>query len=227
VPFFTMLSNHRFLNWPSEGDMNKKREFKAGDKVRITKLIGGDHPRILGSVVTLRERRYLRDADWSIEEILAGLEGATVAERQIELVEDQAPSLQELVDNANKALTALRTVDVSQIEVREAEADDKWRSTTLAHRLEYRVKHQKPKEMTLKDSNYRVTISSNDVTVGCRIFNKSNLEVCLRTLVHNEASACSDFYASRTGVRHGSEIISWWDAEQLLKFLEWDRGQSL
>lgn len=100
--------------------------------------------------------------------------------------------------------------------------------TSLPVECEYRLKPT-TRTCTLPDSGYAVVAGPNEVAVGCRLFDFIELRDCLRTLLSETgwsytftkgAAKGLKQQGCRKGVGSADGLLTWADADALLKFLE-------
>ncbi len=66
----------------------------------------------------------------------------------------------------------------------------------------------------------RETATAGQVRIGCKTFQMKVLVGALRAVVRDEQNKYGDFRASKSGLRHDMDVISWESADVLLKNLE-------
>lgn len=205
--------------------MNHK--FKPGDKVRCVKEGNGVYQGMVYEVEAFdlsAASVRLRNIGWRYDD-------------RFELVEEKSAKgddLNTLIQRANdgmRAITALYNADPTVVAIHD---DGDTRGVTVGYYSysnfkEFRRKAPAPlpAPFTLKDSGHRVEFdfydTSNNVKVGCQTFAVVELRDSLVALIRNNLPTSlgrPHLSATKNGIQHNGNVVTWADAEQLLAALE-------
>lgn len=215
--------------------MNHK--FKPGDKVRCIDPSNTVPALEHAKVYTVRKLKG--KSSIYLQEFFGNEYGWFTADR-FELVEEKGVGpekgdyLDTLIQRANdgmRAITALYNADPTVVAIHD---DGDTRGVTVGYYSysnfkEFRRKAPAPlpAPFTLKDSGHRVEFdfydTSNNVKVGCQTFAVVELRDSLVALIRNNLPTSlgrPHLSATKNGIQHNGNVVTWADAEQLLAALE-------
>lgn len=141
----------------------------------------------------------------------------------------EKPTLQELVDTANKALAELDK-QKDKLEVRSVTGDRYYNIKHSIHSTHwvFRIKQPAFKPFTVNNGLWSVNLQGDSIYIGCRVFNAEALLLDLRHLVREDAmyacesamSSSDKLYATRKGIKFKEHVLTWDDAEKVLVAVE-------